>query len=155
MVEANQTDNVEAADTGRRRILGVLLGFTVFSTLIGVVTPIIGYLIPPRRDGTVSGGRVQVGTTEDIPVWQGKVVPMGNKPVIVINTDQGLKAFSAICTHLGCIVYWDGERRIIQCPCHDGRFNPITGAVVLGPPPSPLPPVEVYVDGADIYLGEA
>ena len=154
-MEANQNDNGEPADKGRRQVLGILLGFTVFSSLVGVFMPILGYLIPPRRDDGGGGGRVKVGTTEDIPGGQGKVVSMGNKPVIVVNTDQGYKAFSAICPHLGCINVWDDARQVILCPCHDGQFNPISGAVVSGPPPSPLPPVNVIVDGDDIYLGEA
>lgn len=139
----------------RRSVLRFLLGFTVVSTLVGVLTPIIGYLLPPASGGARGSERVKVGTTKDIPVGQGKVVPRGDKPVIVVNTNQGVKAFSAICTHLGCIVTWDEVRQIILCPCHDGRFNPITGAVIAGPPPSPLPSIPVSVEGEDIYVGGA
>ena len=81
------------------------------------------------------------------------MVPVNDKPVIVVNTAQGgLKAFSAICTHLGCIVEWDQPRRFILCPCHDGRFNPINGAVISGPPPTPLPELPVSVDGDTVYV---
>jgi len=96
-----------------------------------------------------------VGTLKDIPVGQGKVVPVADKPVIVVNTAQGVKAYSAICTHLGCIVEWDQARKFILCPCHDGRFNAISGAVISGPPPAPLPAVPVLVDGENIYVGGA
>jgi len=140
---------------GRRGFLKYLLGFSIFATLVGVFTPIIGYLWPPARGSGGGGGRVLVGTTKDIPVGQGKVVPVENKPVIVVNTSQGVKAYSAICTHLGCIVEWDQTRKFILCPCHDGRFNPISGAVISGPPPRPLSPVPVLVDGENIYVGGA
>ena len=145
----------EVAVFGRRRVLKFLLGFSVVSTLVGVLTPIIGYLIPPERGSAEGGGLVRVGTTKDIPIGHGKVVSVGNKPIIVTNTDHGVKAFSAICTHLGCIVTWDASRQIILCPCHDGQFNPVTGTVIAGPPPTPLPAVPVSVEGEDIYVGEA
>lgn len=139
----------------RRRLITSLLGFSVVATLGGVLTPIIGYLWPPERAAGAGGGRVEVGNMVDFPVGQGKVVPVNNKPVIIVNTEQGdLKAFSAICTHLGCIVEWDQTRQFILCPCHDGRFNAVNGAVISGPPPSPLPELAVSVEGDVIYISE-
>ncbi len=140
---------------GRRRFISYLLGFSVVATLGGVLTPIIGYLWPPRRTAGGGSGRVEVGAVTDFPPGQGKVVPVGDKPVILAHTEQGgLKAFSAICTHLGCIVEWDQNRQIILCPCHDGRFNPVNGAVISGPPPAPLPELAVAVEGDTVYVSE-
>ena len=139
----------------RRRFIRYLLGFSVVSTLAMVVTPVLGFLVPPPTEGTGAGGRVDAGTTTDIPVGQGKVVAMGSAPVMVVNTEQGVKAYSAVCTHLGCIVAYDAAARQIACPCHDGRFNPANGQVMSGPPPSPLPTVPVTVEGDHIYLGNA
>ena len=139
----------------RRGFIKILLGFSFFTTVAGVITPIIGYLLPPPSVSSSGGGRVLVGTTKDIPIGQGKVVPVGGKPVMVINSNQGVHAFSAICTHLGCIVLYDPVRQLIICPCHDGFFSPVTGAVVSGPPPSPLPIVPVSIDSENIYVGEA
>jgi cytochrome b6-f complex iron-sulfur subunit len=136
----------------RRRFLKSLLGFSIVSTLSMIVTPILGFLVPPRTSGAATGGKVLAGTIADIPVGQGKVVAMGSKPAIVINTAAGVKAYSAICTHLGCIVAWDPAANVIHCPCHDGRFSAATGAVLAGPPPAPLPEVDVEVDGDKIYL---
>jgi len=139
----------------RRRLITSLLGFSVVATLGGVLTPIIGYLWPPERAAGAGGGRVEVGNMVDFPVGQGKVVPVNNKPVIIVNTEQGdMKAFSAICTHLGCIVEWDQTRQFILCPCHDGRFNSVNGAVISGPPPSPLPELAVSVEGDVIYISQ-
>jgi cytochrome b6-f complex iron-sulfur subunit len=138
---------------GRRRLITYLLGFSVVATLGGVLTPILGYLWPPSRALVGEKGRVQVGTTTDFPAGQGKVVPVNDKPVIVVNTDQGgLRAFSAICTHLGCVVEWDKQRQFILCPCHDGRFNPLNGAVISGPPPAPLSQLALTVEEGAIYV---
>lgn len=141
-----------ASPLPRRRFLKSLLGFSIVSTVGMVVTPILGFLVPPRTAGGAAGGRILAGTTTDIPVGQGKVVAMGSKPAIVVNTDAGVRAFSAICTHLGCIVGWSPTTQVIQCPCHDGRFSPASGAVLAGPPPAPLEAINVELDGEKIHL---
>jgi cytochrome b6-f complex iron-sulfur subunit len=139
----------------RRRFLRWLGGFTVVTTVGMVVTPIIGFLMPSGNNGSGGGGKTLVGTTDDLPAGAGKVVAMGSKPVIVITTTAGVKAYSAICTHLGCVVAWNDLNGAIQCPCHGGTFNPVSGAVLGGPPPSPLAPVTVSLEGNQIYLTEA
>lgn len=149
-------DSAVAPPVSRRRVLRWLLGFSAVSTLAMVVTPVLAFLVPPKSSATGSGGRVPAGTTAELPPGQGKVVPVGSKPAIVVNTEQGLRAYSAICPHLGCIVAFDDLSGTIVCPCHDGRFSPLTGAVVSGPPPAPLPSVEVTVDDdGNIFLVSA
>ena len=81
----------------RRQLITYLLGFSVVATLGGVLTPIIGYLWPPSRAAGGSSGRVQVGTSLDFPVGQGKVVPVNDKPVIVVNTPRHLHTFGMYC----------------------------------------------------------
>jgi cytochrome b6-f complex iron-sulfur subunit len=136
----------------RRRFLRYLLSFSIVSTVGMVAAPVIAFLIPPKTEGGGAGGKVLAGTTADIPVGTGKVVAMGSSPVIVVNTESGPKAYSATCTHLGCIVTWDGTSGNIVCPCHDGRFSPSNGSVISGPPPAPLPPVTVSLEKDQIFL---
>lgn len=137
---------------GRRRFMRALLGFSIVSTIAMIVTPIIGFLVPPASAGGGAGGRVPAGSTADLPPRTGVIVAMGSKPVIVINTDAGVKAYSAVCTHLGCIVGYDATTNLIICPCHDGHFSPASGDVVSGPPPKPLAPVSVVVENDQIFL---
>ncbi|HEY3334593.1 MAG TPA: Rieske (2Fe-2S) protein [Candidatus Limnocylindrales bacterium] len=139
----------------RRQVLRWLGGLTLFSSIAMILTPVVGFLVPPKGGRAAGGGKILVGTTADIPPGGGAVVAMGSKPAIIVNTDQGVKAFSAICTHLGCVVAWNDMVGVIQCPCHDGRFDPNSGAVVSGPPPAPLPPLTVSVEGDQIFLTEA
>ncbi|HEU5430671.1 MAG TPA: ubiquinol-cytochrome c reductase iron-sulfur subunit, partial [Thermomicrobiales bacterium] len=65
--------------------------------------------------------------------------------------DAGFVAYSGKCTHLSCAVYWNEARNQLVCPCHEGVFDPRTGEVVAGPPPRPLPRIELSELGGTIY----
>ena len=154
MSQPNNVSSNRDSSLSRRRFITSLLSFSVVATLGGVLVPIIGYLWPPKRALGGSGERVEVGKAIEFPVGQGKVVSVNDKPVIIVNAEQGVKAFSAICTHLGCIVEWDESRNIVLCPCHDGRFSPVNGGVISGPPPAPLPELPLTIEGDTIYVSE-
>jgi cytochrome b6-f complex iron-sulfur subunit len=146
----------DGTPVSRRSLIRWLLGFSVVGTLAGVLTPIVGYLWPPARAQSNKGERTLVGTVSDFPVNSGKVLSVNDEPVIVVNTNAGgIKVYSAICTHLGCIVYWNEQRQVIQSPCHDGRFNPVNGAVISGPPPRPLPAYAFEIVDEQVYVGAA
>ena len=65
--------------------------------------------------------------------------------------DGRLVGWSAVCTHLACAVLWRAEDGQLECPCHDGVFDPATGEVVAGPPPRPLPRVRLREDAGGIW----
>ncbi len=147
---------MDKTSTTRRSLIRWLLGLSVVSTLGGVLTPIIGYLWPPARAQSNRGERTLVGTLDDFPLNSGTVVSVNYEPVIIVNSQAGgIKAYSAICTHLACIVYWHKQRQVIQSPCHDGRFNPLNGSVISGPPPRPLPAYEFEIVDGKVYVGAA
>lgn len=59
-------------------------------------------------------------------------------------TAEGVVAYSAICTHLGCTVLEGLKSKAVFCPCHAGVFDPGRGALVVsGPPPRPLPQLPI------------
>lgn len=150
-----QADYQSSDDVSRRSFLQSLLGFSIVTTVVGIFSPIIVYLWPPARASVSDPDSTLVGSITDFPVGTGRVVSVNDKAVIIINTKAGdLKAFSAICTHLGCIVYWDNKKNVIHSPCHDGLFNPVTGAVVGGPPPRPLPAYELWIKNGKVYVGK-
>jgi len=60
------------------------------------------------------------------------------------------RAFSAICTHAGCAVDLSGGEFV--CPCHGGRYSASNGSVLGGPPPSPLPALNIKVVNGDVRL---
>jgi Rieske Fe-S protein len=69
---------------------------------------------------------------------QGKILSLDGKKVAAYRDDAGkVTHCSPICTHLKCIVAWNGEEKTWDCPCHGSRFKP-TGEVISGPAEEPL-----------------
>jgi len=92
-----------------------------------------------------------LATTSEIPVGSGKIFT--SEKVVVTQPNSGdFKAFSAVCTHMGCIVSTISNGTI-DCPCHGSQYSISTGAVVGGPAPSPLPAKAINVTGSNIFLG--
>ena len=92
-----------------------------------------------------------LATTSEIPVGSGKIFT--SEKIVVTQPNSGdFKAFSAVCTHMGCIVSTISNGTI-DCPCHGSQYSISTGAVVGGPAPSPLPAQTIKVTGSNIFLG--
>ncbi|WP_372909491.1 ubiquinol-cytochrome c reductase iron-sulfur subunit [Salinigranum sp.] len=71
-------------------------------------------------------------------------------------TVGGYAAYSKVCTHAGCMVS-DEENGTLVCPCHFGKFDPTSGAAVVGgPPPRALPqlPITLSSDGYLVATGD-
>jgi Rieske Fe-S protein len=91
-----------------------------------------------------------LGAAAEIPVGGGKIYTAAK--VVVTQPARGqYRAFSAVCTHVGCIMS-EVANGTIDCPCHGGQFKITNGAVVAGPPPSPLPARPVKVVNGQVIL---
>jgi Rieske Fe-S protein len=98
--------------------------------------------------GSSSG--TSLGATSDIPVGGGKIFT-SDKVVVTQPTAGEFKGFSAVCTHMGCIVdkIADGT---IDCPCHGSKYSITDAKVVAGPAPRPLPTQKINVANGKISL---
>ena len=98
----------------------------------------------PTEDGAAAGGEA-LASAADVPVG-GCFVVAASKIVVTQPTEGDYKAFTAVCTHQGCLVETspDGD---IPCPCHGSRFSLEDGSVLEGPATGSLTPVEITVDG--------
>ena len=134
----------------RRDFIDMFIKGGLLVTLAGMVLPALSYIWPVTRRGP-AGGLQELARLEDIPVWGAKKVTLGASAVLVFRTPHEVKAFSAVCTHLGCLVDWDNQKRLITCPCHAGVFD-LNGRVVSGPPPKPLPEYTVKVIDGKIFV---
>ena len=69
----------------------------------------------------------------EIEPGQAMVISVDGDRVAAYRDAEGtLHAVSAICTHRGCVVDWNGADRTWDCPCHGSRFD-IGGVVIHGP----------------------
>ena len=103
----------------------------------------------PKKKAKPTG--TVLGAASEIPVGGGKIYAAAK--VVVTQPARGrYRAFSAVCTHVGCIMSAVANGTI-DCPCHGSEFKITTGAVVTGPAPAPLPKKQIkIVDGKVILL---
>lgn len=134
----------------RRDFFGWIIKSGFVATFAGMLFPALEYLLPVTRRGPASGMK-EVARVEDVPVWGSKKVVLGGSALILVRTPEKVKAFSAICTHLGCLVDWEDKKHEFVCPCHAGLFD-IDGKNVSGPPPRPLPAYSVRVTDGRIFV---
>ena len=138
----------------RREFLDLLKRGLAFFGLAAITVPVVAYFYPPVLEETPSEP-VLVCPEAELPTGSSQTVRFGRYPALVLNTPDGLRAYSAVCTHFGCVVKWDPGRGEIACPCHEGYFNPLDGGVLSGPPPTPLEPIPVNIVDGQIYIGGA
>lgn len=98
----------------------------------------------PKPKGTV------LGAASDIPVGGGAIYTAA-KVVVTQPASGQYKAFSAVCTHVGCLVN-KVTSGTIDCPCHGSEFRITNGAVVAGPAPSPLPARQIKIVDDQVIL---
>ena len=108
------------------------------------------YLVPAKKK--VKYVDVLVGNLSELPDGASLEFVDGlGKKAILINNKGKLSAFSKICTHLGCEVEWEAEKKVFFCPCHHGYFD-ASGKNIAGPPPRPLDKYKVTVKDGNIYV---
>ena len=154
MVETPSSGSTKSppASAGRRKFLVWMSQAFLGLWGAGAAAAIAAYLHVPERSERSAERAVRVGMLDDLTVGDGKLIRHGTTPFYVVRLDATrVVALSAICTHVRCVLGYDRERRGLVCPCHDGRFD-LSGNVVSGPPPRPLPSYAVSVRAGEVFV---
>ena len=129
--------------------------FTRFLVLVSGAT-VVGngyFVISGGPSVSASMPSIRVAAADELKPGQVKLFryPTQDDPAILIRLADGNHvAYLQRCTHLSCPVHFAAARNRLECPCHNGAFDAVTGAVLEGPPPRPLPRVKLRIDGADV-----
>jgi cytochrome b6-f complex iron-sulfur subunit len=141
-------------DHGRRNFLNWFLGTSAGAFLVAVLYPLSRYLIPPEVEESTAHTVTLSIKPQELKANSGQIFRFGSQPAILIDTPAGVvKAFSATCTHLGCIVQYRSDISQIWCACHNGHFD-LNGKNIEGPPPKPLEEYVVNARGDQIVVSK-
>jgi cytochrome b6-f complex iron-sulfur subunit len=139
------------ADAGSRRefLASVAASVGIAFGLGALAFRFLEYLypvVPPIKWIEVPAGKLS-----EIPPDGVRFVSLPEGPVLLERAGGEIRALSAICTHLGCIVQWHPKARKFICPCHHGTYN-FDGAVLSGPPPRPLVKLQAQTRGQEVFV---
>jgi Rieske Fe-S protein len=99
------------------------------------------------------GEWVAVTTVAALPVGAVKRFATNQIVGFVQHTSTGFLALSGACTHMGCLVAWNGAARTFDCPCHGGRFladgSPAPSSSIAY---RPLPTLNTRVEGEQVLV---
>lgn len=158
-MKANTSPNLNRRDFVK--IVSTFLG-----SVMGVVTglPIIGYIISPGMKVQNLDDWIPLGPLDEYPIGQPKFFGFTRTRVngwdktvnsygvyVYRKSQDDMKVFSDICTHLACRVKWHADIQEYVSPCHDGHFA-IDGKVTKGPPPRPLDQYEFKIEDGNLFI---
>jgi 3-phenylpropionate/trans-cinnamate dioxygenase ferredoxin subunit len=96
---------------------------------------------------------VRVGALKDVAIGQMRAVDVAGTQVTLANADGHVYAFDDTCTHRGCsLAGGELDGTTVTCPCHGGRFDVTSGAVLGGPAERPVRSRAVQVQGEDLLV---
>lgn len=98
--------------------------------------------------------RMKIARLSELAVGSARVFfyPTPHEPCLLIRADEAtLLAYSQACTHLSCPVVPRVAEGLLACPCHEGYFDLHTGKNLSGPPPRPLPKIELEVVDGEVF----
>lgn len=125
---------------------GALFASTALLALLGGLERLQAKAAPPA---------VRIASIAEVPAGGALYFnyPGPADQAVLLHLPQGntFVAYSQRCTHLSCAVYFQPEHHRLYCPCHDGVFDPQTGAPIAGPPQRRLGQIALRQEGDVLY----
>ncbi|MGB3691819.1 MAG: cytochrome b6-f complex iron-sulfur subunit [Spirulinaceae cyanobacterium] len=135
---------------GRRQFMNLLTFGSATGVALGALYPVVKYFTPPASGSAGGGVTAKDAVGDDVSASEFLATHnpgerelaqglKGDPTYIVISEDNTITNYgiSAVCTHLGCVVPWNGNEGKFICPCHGSQYN-AEGKVVRGPAPLSL-----------------
>lgn len=136
--------------SNRRTFLITALGALGAAVTGALLYPLFRYLAPAGPADRKQQVTIRLA---ELPEGDAKYFELNGTAAVLVKLKGGsVAAFSAVCTHLGCIVQWQKVDGRFLCPCHAGLFS-ATGAVLGGPPPKPLEKLPFVINGDSAIVG--
>ncbi|HHJ10973.1 MAG TPA: ubiquinol-cytochrome c reductase iron-sulfur subunit [Bacteroidetes bacterium] len=120
-------------DTSRRSFFRKIWGWVALAAGVELAGLSIPFISSGRKKQKKeeTGNFIEIAQVSDVPV--GSVLPYRSGRLYICHLeDGGFLAVSIKCTHLGCSVEWDEEKKEFICPCHHSMFS-LSGEVVNPP----------------------
>jgi cytochrome b6-f complex iron-sulfur subunit len=144
-------NDADSSKMNRRSFSGLVLGGGILAFAAAALYPIIRFIVPPKI-AEAPLDNVVAAKVDELQPNSGIIFKFGNKPGLLVRLPSGdYRAFSAVCTHLGCTVQYVPGAGDIWCPCHNGHYD-LNGKVISGPPPRPLEEYSVFIRGGDVVV---
>ncbi len=161
---AQMSESRDVPDMGRRQFMNLLTFGTITGTALGALYPVVRFFIPTSSGGAGGGITAKDELGNDVSVTKflenhnvgDRALVQGFKgdpTYIVVESKEAIGDYglNAVCTHLGCVVPWNGNENKFMCPCHGSQYDN-TGKVVRGPAPLSLALVHAKAEEDKISL---
>ena len=135
----------------RQLITGFITG-GLASLAAFALYPVSGFLFYKKNIPLPKAVTVSLRDVEKLAPNSAVYFKYGRLAGVLLKTEAGeLRAFSAKCTHLDCIVQYKPDAKRFFCACHEGYFDD-TGLNIAGPPPRPLDLFAIQQEGDRLVL---
>jgi thiosulfate dehydrogenase [quinone] large subunit len=126
----------------------------IFSKQTQIAAPAPSHSVSAKPGSGAPKGGIKIASASAVSI--GSSFQFNDKqgsPAFLMQPAKGrYLAYSAICTHNGCVVGFDTPSDTFQCPCHGASYDGKTGAVLGGPTQLPLTKIQVVEFAGDIYM---
>lgn len=110
---------------------------------------------PQEQDTYSSGELTRALALKDLAPGEAVQMAVGADQMLIYRErDDVVHAYSAVCTHQGCIVgvHKDDSASPFICPCHASNFDKLTGDAIAGPAQRPLTRHETAIESGWILV---
>jgi cytochrome b6-f complex iron-sulfur subunit len=142
----------------RRGFVKIAVGGVGLAYAAAIGYPIYRYLNSPVEKSVEMAAvkEVSLPDADKLPKGTALMFKFGVRPSLLIHhADDSWIALTAVCTHMGCTVAYNPATARIECHCHGGIYDAMTGENVSGPPPRPLTRYKVTVAAGSVTVKRA